>query len=125
MGSCVRPVTRPERLYYECQEVWPLSFFRRRIMSIKGAGDPVQAAIHSRPQQLQLLGYIFPLLDGAAVKEDEGRGHAINGNGERAVGARIDRFILPILPNSKDIAVGESAEVHGRVVADPELIGRA
>src|SRR3546814_10004522 len=90
-------------------------------MSIKGAGDPVQAAIHSRPQQLQLLGYIFPLLDGAAVKEDEGRGHAINGNGERAVGARIDRFILPILPKSKDIADGEPAEVHGRVVADPDL----
>src|SRR3546814_14608216 len=52
---------------------------------------------------------------------DEGRGHAINGNGERAVGARIDRFILPILPKSKDIADGEPAEVHGRVVADPDL----
>src|SRR3546814_11677449 len=90
-------------------------------MSIKGAGDPVQAAIHSRPQQLQLLGYIFPLLDGAAVKEDEGRGHAINGNGERAVGARIDRFILPILPKSKDIADGEPAVVHGRIVVDPDL----
>src|SRR3546814_18877794 len=87
-------------------------------MSIKGAGYPVHAAIHSRPQQLQLLGDIFPLLDGAAVKEDEGKGHALNGNGERAVGARIDRFILPILPQSKAIADGEPAKVQGRGVAD-------
>src|SRR3546814_7439306 len=32
-----------------------------------------------------------------------------------------DLFILPILPKSKDIADGEPAEVHGRVVADPDL----
>src|SRR3546814_830856 len=98
-----------------------MTFVRLTLCAQKCAVDPVQASIPGRPQQCQLLCFIFPLLAGDAVKEDEGRGHAINGNGERAVVARIDLFILPMLPKSKEIADGEPAEVHGRVVADPYL----